>query len=173
MRAHTNKLKITEVFEIRLRITHISEITKLAKHHKITLTWVTRLCLFKLIEQYNSIIGKVMLANTQEKEDLRVTKQQMKKLHRHQLCLYGKDAIRVRFLAAQLGITITQLVRIALVLYLGTLKGYICKSSLVEIGIKFVIDVMEKLNGYIKISFEPEDYWPFRPCLEGKLFFGT
>jgi len=171
MKAPTNKLKITEIFEIRIRMEQIKEIANLSKKHKVTLSWITRVCLFMLLDKYAHLSPSIQLANVEEKEDLLDTKEKKLKLHRHQLCLYGKDAIRVRFLAAELNFTITQLVRIALRLFTYSLSGKIDKSQLVEIGIKFVASVMEKLNNYTLIRFEADDYWPFRPCIVGKVLF--
>jgi len=169
MKVLANKLKITEIFEVRIRMEQMKEIVSLSKKHKITFSWVTRICLFKLLEQYTHLSLSIHLTNAEEKEDLLEVKEKKLKLHRHQLCLYGKDAIRVRFLASELGFTITQLVRIALRLFIHILSEKIEKKLLVEIGIKIVASVMEKLNNYTKIPFEVEDYWPFRPCAVGKV----
>jgi len=171
MKIQTNKLKINEVFEIRLRVEHMQKIFELAKMHKITLSWVTRICLFKLIRHCSDLKSKVQLVNAKEKEDLKNDKEKNIKLHRHSLCLYGSDSVRVRFLAADLGLTITQLVRIALVLFLKGLSIYIDKDILVKTGVKLVVSVMEFLNSYKKNLFVEVDYWPFRPCYNGRSMF--
>jgi len=171
MRVPHNKLKISEVFEIGLRIDHMREIVKLAKMHKVTLSWITRVCIFRLIEDYENRMPEIQLGDAAEKEDLQEAKEKRQGLHRHMLCLYGKDSVRIRYLASKLRLTITQFVRIALILFISTLSVVIDKKVLVEIGIKFVVSIIENLNNYTKIWFEQEDYWAFKPCFGGRLFF--
>jgi len=167
MLVQKNKLKITEVFEISLRIDQWQKIGRLAKKHKITFSWVvTRLCLFKLLAQYNDIPRDIQLANASEKSELKKSKEKSESPHRHMLCLYGQDSIRIRFLAAYLGMTITQLVRVALFLFLEKLGNLHDKEALVLRGIKLIAVVMENRHSYTKVPFELKDYWPYRPPIE-------
>jgi len=166
MRAQPNKLKVTEQLEIRIRIEHWQNIVQMAKKHRITFTWVTRLCLFRLLDKWKNLDKEILLANLEEKEAMQKSKEKCERLHRHILCLYG-DEIRVRFLAAKLGLTITQLVRIAIILFIASLVDPIERAELVKQGVKVVASVMEFHDNYTKVFFVEGDYWPFRPCFQG------
>lgn len=107
---------ITGVFEILIPNEMWGKIEKAQrKHVKFTYSWIVRYSLFRLLKQ-KKFWRKFKFVKLKA-EDKTVSKNR-KACHRHSLCLYGDDHIRLKILAAELGIPISVLVRVALQWYL-------------------------------------------------------
>lgn len=79
--------------------------------------------------------------------------------HRHRLCLYGEDELYIRLAAAQLGCSMTHLVRLAIEKYaMGTSLRVVNTPFFYWLGIKTVRVVELPTISFEKIHFEFKPY---------------
>jgi len=166
MKVKENRWNISDVFEVRISVDVWRRIKAAAEINGKTYTWITRYCLFQLI--YKS---DWRWTDQMELIHLDLKEQNVVEIHRHMLCLYGDDALNLRCAAAQLGLTINQLVRISIALYLIRVeKGIATKTDLFWYGIKlckkltyinrplnlkqFSLDIRREI-----LNFSKGDYW--------------
>lgn len=103
---------ITGVFEILIPNELWEKITTAQrKHVKFTFSWITRYSLSRLVGR-NKFWARAKFADLL-REDKRSSKRR-NVCHRHLICLYGDDYKRLKIFSAEIGISISALVRIAL-----------------------------------------------------------
>lgn len=163
MKVDKNKIGVTDVFEIQMRVDMWVKIADCAKRHDVTFSWVTRFCLFEVLKKYADVLNEIELQNYLEKDNLLHDKEQKRRLHRHKLCLHGNDAVHVRFVAHKLGLTISQLLRVCVRMYIQLLFAPIERSYLVQNGIKFLESVVEKHDRFTKTKFDSGKFRRYSP----------
>jgi len=159
MKVQLNKLKVTNIFDVSLAGIQWSKVKELRNLHEVSYSWVVRLCLFKFVAMNGEWNDQLKQANYEETK-LRQNKNNIN--HRHKLCLYGDDALQVRVIAYKLGLTVTQLVRLSLQMYIHELYCKISKDYLVNFGIKILKTVMDYRYNLLKRPFSRETYRPYR-----------
>ena len=94
------------------------KLTLIAKQRKVSYSTVARYCVFRLIEQKELKMNEAWLdLHAQNRASLA----EENAIHRHLVCLYGEDVVMLRLAAIRLRISVSALIRLALVLYLPTL----------------------------------------------------
>ncbi len=171
MRAASNMFHVDEIFEIRLLPECWQKVQSTAFKHNLTYSWIVRLCLFRLCESELSRDKEMNLLNRKIRFKY-LTNQ--KPLHRHQLCLFGTDGLHLRMLAASLGFTISQLVRIALEMYLDEIiidlkngLDVVSKGTKIfqrGVGIKKRVTKFHNKETILQ-AFPADWYWPFKPII--------
>ena len=160
------KTEIKNVWEVRMDLSTWKNIQSTAKIHSKSYSWIVRYCVFQLAHRKN-LRWKARMENLHNK----IKKNTAKNIHRHQLCLYGDDEILLRNSAILLGITVSQLIRISIAMFLDrVLKSKVSKKNFFYRGIK----VFSEIKSFRSIKnnlitmyfhslkpFKPEDYWGF------------
>lgn len=130
---------IEDIWEVHLIAAIWKKLTQIAKQRKVSYSTVARYCVFRLVEQKNLKMTEVLQEmHTQNK----VRQAQEKAAHRHLMCLYGEDVVLLRLAAIRLRISVSALIRLALVLYLPYLamenrsNGIVNPEELFFLGIK-------------------------------------
>lgn len=136
-----SKVAIDNVLEIRVDNEVWKRIMLVSEAKKKSYSWVVRYCLFRLIKR--NLPTK--RAPSRNFPGMGATSTP---LHRHRLCLYGNDELYIRMTAALHKITMTSLVRWALLSHLSRLErtlhrfdGRFHELSLYWLGIKHYTDV--------------------------------
>jgi len=160
------KTEIKNIWEVRIDLLTWDKIIRAARFRKKTYSWIVRYCVFELARKKD-------LRWTKRLKDshIRIKNTVKSNQHRHMLCLYGADEIFLRNSALMLGITVTQLIRIALDVFLNrVLEGKTSKENLFKNGIKLFSKInafrsMKKKNLAMVFhnyyTFMPENYWGF------------
>ncbi len=130
------------------------------------MSWLARYCIFRLVhkkkinrEEFQAMVGDIKASQTPFRE-----------LGRFYVCFYGEDILWVKMQASALGVTVSMLIRVALLRYLVTLESERAVPwwRLFWYGIKLNKQVLlERLRSHQVIvqeflnskSFLPEDYW--------------
>jgi len=160
------KEEIKNIWDVHLDV-HIWENVKYAAEiHSRSFSWIVRYCVFQLVLKKNiRWTSKMSILHENIKKNM------PKKTHRHQLCLYGNDEILLRNTAMQLRISVSQLIRIALCMFLDrVLKKKVSKENLFWYGIKIIYEIKDFRSLKNKIlamdfrsfkSFSVNQYWGF------------
>ena len=160
------KTEIKNVWAVNLDVSVWEKIQIAAKIHSRSYSWIVRYCVFQLAHRKN-------LRWTSRMKDIHRNIKQHKSvdIHRHQLCLYGEDELLLRSSAVLLGITVSQLIRISLEMFLDRiLKGKVSRKIFFFRGIKLISSIKEfrsMKNNFIAMyfhSYKPfsqEEYWGF------------
>jgi hypothetical protein len=142
--------------EIKLDYKTWERVVKIAGKRKVSYSWVVRYVLFRLIKCKSNNIPDI-IRNTS-----------MEKIHRHKMCLYGKDELLIRMTAALWGCSMTRLVQIALIRNLWRLEceteGKFHRISFYWLGIKMYngVKIHNKTPGNIYLQLTPfpkSAYW--------------
>jgi len=177
-------VQIDSVLEIRLCPETWNKIKWIAAMRNRSYSWVVRYALFRTIKRkrFHDFIqgtGPTKLAEKfyQINKDTRRRKKESGEKHRHKLCLYGEDELYIRITAAQMGCTMTHLVRLALEYRLnemllktsflsriGRPRGRFSKATWYWLGIKnFAGREFPNCTTYSKyfqfISYPKSEYW--------------
>ena len=172
MKASANRLKIEDVFEIRLTQLTWQQIRQNAIKQRLSYSWIVRLCLFKLQTEASVRDSEIELLHQKLKAAYGTNQQ---KLHRHQLCLYGSDGAYLRLLAHSLGFTISQLVRIAIAKYLDQVITELAQGyDVVKQGTKIFRKISNLKQAVMKFHnkqlyfehFLETSYWPYVPLID-------
>jgi hypothetical protein len=160
------------------------------KGGRCTFSWITRYCVFRLMRKKNLRMRQAMKIHS---ERIKTRQKSAEKHHRHILCLYGDDEKLLRLAAMQLGITVSQFIRLALVWFLPKIENSIVKwEHIFYHGTKicryfdFTRTNRYKIPFYDKIFYEkwsPLEWWgrpdvtipiPYTPSMEDiqKMFEG-
>ncbi len=163
--------KIREIFEIRLPKEIWLRLRDAATRKRKTLSTITRYCTFMLAERSSlrRTRGIEKLIH-KDKQDYR----RSELLHRHMLCLYGDDAQFLRLTAMKLQVSVSCLVRIALLIFLRQfdMESHSHRSpsepELFWRGIKRFVKLLYDPTNYgslpcarafLLLSFPPEMRW--------------
>jgi len=163
---HWAKIEIKNVWEVHLDSSIWEKIVLAAEIHSKTYSWIVRYCVFQLTNQKKIIWTKrIMKIHDNYKNS------EFKNKHRHMLCLYGDDEVLLRNSALILGISVSQLIRISIALYLSRLlKKQVSKEDLFWYGIKLfssISNFRSLKNNFIAMDFHshkpfsPNEYWGF------------
>ncbi|MBV6492435.1 MAG: hypothetical protein LDLANPLL_00428 [Turneriella sp.] len=118
-------VKIANVLEVHLSLRQWARIIALAASRKKTFSTMTRYCVLRLARKEH-LRWTPVLRKTREK--LKEEMQNVGKVHRHVMCLYGEDEMLVRLASMRLRITMSAFIRLALDLFLERLamekQGY-------------------------------------------------
>ncbi|AFM13481.1 hypothetical protein Turpa_2842 [Turneriella parva DSM 21527] len=163
--------KIEDIWEVRLAEPLWNRIGRSSRKYGVSFSEISRYCVFRLAEKGCGLKKerfKKILA------DLRETHACKAALHRHMVCFYGEDIKLVRLAALEMGVTVSTLVRLALMLYLPRLEMEIHNEKAVTaqelfwLGIKRWIQVAQtKINNlgvptfrhFSFSSFPPTNWW--------------
>ncbi|MDH5716973.1 MAG: hypothetical protein OEZ22_04990 [Spirochaetia bacterium] len=160
------KTEIKNIWEVLLDEAIWKNVKLAAKIHNRSYSWIVRYCIFQLANKKNPRWTKNMLGI---REKLRARKPKIK--HRHQLCLYGVDELLIRNSAIFLGVTVSQLIRISIFMFLNRLlKKKVSQENLFWYGIKLFSNINKfrsLKNNSIAMDFHnykiflPSEYWGF------------
>ncbi len=129
---------IEDLWEVHLASTIWEKITSLAREQKVSYSTIARYCIFRFVEQKDLKMDKKYLRlHKQNKMNMA----EEKAMHRHLVCLYGEDVVLLRLTAMRLKISVSALIRLALVLYLPRLamenqSSKVTAEELFYLGIK-------------------------------------
>ncbi len=157
---HPYRPFVDSILEIRLCQDTWKKVQQVARIKNSSYSWVVRYALFRLIKRsnmrryLNSLHRTFGRHTIQETDKLLVLNEFARQRrfrsdlkHRHRLCLYGADEVFIRLAAAQMGCTMTHLVRLALEFYLDRMLGSLGVKSRARqafwywLGIKVTQDV--------------------------------
>ncbi|MDH5721299.1 MAG: hypothetical protein OEZ13_11900 [Spirochaetia bacterium] len=160
------KTEIKNVWEVRMDLSLWNKIVCASKVRKKTYSWIVRYCVFELAKVKKLRWTKSML---NIHENIKSSKKDAQ--HRHMLCLYGADEMLLRNSALILGVTVTQLVRISLLMFIDRLvKGKTSDKRLFWFGIKLFSEIcvlrsmkdnMLAMVFHSHRKFSREEYWGF------------
>ena len=109
---------IEDVWEVHLVGAIWRYLAEIARRRKVSYSTIARYCIFRLAEQKNlKMTSSWQAVHQKNKAQIAGSGQ----LHRHLVCLYGEDVVLLKLAAIRLGITVSALIRLALVLYLPCL----------------------------------------------------
>ena len=130
---------IEDVWEVHLISAVWKKLTQIAKQRKVSYSTVARYCIFSFVEQKELKMKKAWLGlHAQNRASLA----KENAIHRHLVCLYGEDVVMLRLAAIRLQISVSALIRLALVLYLPSLAmenhstQFVNSEELFYLGIK-------------------------------------
>lgn len=164
--------RIEDIWEVRLPKTLALQLKRVARQRKVTLSQISRYCIFRIAEREN-LAGKKYFKTALE-QSRRSTKESPTH-HRHLVCFYGEDVKLVRLAALNWGISVSALIRLALWIYLPCLvmaihnKHYVSPNELFWRGIKrWLVIPLKSLNTcnlpterrYLFSGFPPTHWWP-------------
>jgi hypothetical protein len=109
-------VKISDLWEVRLRSDQWQSITTLARARRCTYSQITRYCIFRLLRMQN-LRWLPLLQSA--RSVVKIGKGD--KCHRHLVCFYGEDAIEMQLVALRLRVSVSELIRIAIYLCLPRL----------------------------------------------------
>ena len=167
MKAIGNIVFADEIYEIRFLQSTWQNIRKQAELHELTYSWIVRLCLFRFLRTLKRD-ARMHQAHRSVRFKLAMNEQP---LHRHMLCLYGRDGDHLRVVAARFGLSITQFVRIAVELELEQVSLELTQGlDVVRHGTKIFMalsgiekPVMEFHNRQVEFKhYRPGFYWAFK-----------
>ena len=143
---YNRKVIITHIWEVKINRDLWTRINCVAKSQKVTCSWITRYCIFRLARKgkiaWKKPVTRLYNKIYHEKYD--------KDIHRHLVCLYGEDEQIIRMTAMSLGITVSALIRIALHWFLRKLeRNLVNQLQLFWFGIKFCKQI-QKINTFPK-----------------------
>jgi len=118
-----SKLEISSLWEVHLEEDLWQKIKIVAKEHKASFSWITRYCVFRLARKKNLSMRKAMEIHNKK---IKIHQKSVTH-HRHLMCLYGSDEKLLRIAAMQLGMTVSQMIRLALHWFLPKLEKKITK----------------------------------------------
>lgn len=169
--APKTKSGVRDIWEIRLDKTIKARLRALARRRRCTMSWLARYCIFRLVhkkiihmEEFHAMV-----------DEIKATRPSFRELDRFYVCFYGNDILWIKMQASTLGVTVSMLVRVALLRYLGTLESERAVPwwRLFWYGIKinkhitctrqrrYGVIVQEFLNSK---SFGRDDYWEIPPA---------
>ncbi|MDH5721481.1 MAG: hypothetical protein OEZ13_12820 [Spirochaetia bacterium] len=160
------KEEIQNIWNVHLNVHIWENVTLAAQMHSKSYSWIVRYCVFQL-----ALKKDIRWSNRLKMIHENIKENPPEKSHRHQLCLYGNDEILLRNSAIVLGITVSQLIRISIAMFLDRLlKKKVSKEDLFWYGIKIVLKIKNFRSLKNKVlamdfrSFEPyslNQYWGF------------
>ncbi|MDH5716456.1 MAG: hypothetical protein OEZ22_02325 [Spirochaetia bacterium] len=160
------KIEIKNVWEVRMDLLLWDKVIRTAKLRKKTYSWIVRYCVFELARKKS-----LRWTEKLQQIDKEIKSKKSENQHRHMLCLYGDDEFLLRNSALILGITVSQLIRIALELFLNrVLNGKTSDKNLFWRGIKLFAQIkifrsLKKNNiamvFHSYIIVEKKQYWGF------------
>ncbi|MDH5717592.1 MAG: hypothetical protein OEZ22_08120 [Spirochaetia bacterium] len=161
------KAKIKNIWEVHIDLSTWKNIKLAANMHNKSYSWIVRYCVFRLTNKKNLI-----MTNTIKKKNELLKRLKNNKKHRHLLCLYGDDELLLRNSALLLGISVSQLIRISITMFLGKiLNKKVSKEDLFWYGIKIFAKIKifrsDKRNSIVMEfhnykKFLIENYWGFQ-----------
>ncbi len=157
---------IHDIWEVRLDKKIIERLRRLAIQRRTTMSWLARYCIFKLVHKKKIHINKFH----EMVDEFRADRPPFRELGRFYICFYGDDILWVKMKAGQLGVTVSMLVRVALLRYIDSLEGVqrVPAWRLFWYGLKFnkTVDIHRQRNHrslvkefLISRSFSLEDFW--------------
>jgi len=136
----TLKYPIDYVWQVRISQKVWDRIVAVAVKKKTTYSWIVRYCTFRLCCTADLKWNDGLLDAFEQ-----IKPEKAGKTHRLQLCLYGHDVKIIQMIANMLEISISDLIRIALYLYLKLLEeDKVEESDFYWNGIKLVSCVIPK-----------------------------
>jgi len=128
------KEEIRNVWDVHLDVQIWDNIKYAAEIHSRSFSWIVRYCVFQL-----ALKKSIRWSNKLKTIHENIKKNPPEKTHRHQLCLYGEDELLLRYAAIQLRISVSQLIRICIAMFLDRLvKKKVSKENLFWYGIKII-----------------------------------
>ena len=168
----------TEIWEVVLDHDTWFKIVKYAKVLGVTKSWVVRLCLKDFLKsekvEHNDSLFEAF-------EQVKGTS--YRNGHRHLLCLYGEDELKLRLVAARLRMNVSNLIRTALKLNLNPSLLDTTRTNLVADGVKINKTVKCDTKGFSHgltgtydrfhfAEFPRKDYRDFRPIRKLGVSYG-
>ena len=125
MRANATHTKfgrgqIRDIWETILPYAWVKKIQRIATKKKVSMSWVARFCVFRLIQRDLENFTGVFC---DELESIREEMRGSSNRKRFFICFYGEDELYLRIFARKAGLTVSMLVRLALYLFLHLLDG--------------------------------------------------
>lgn len=166
---------INDVWEVRLPRSLFESIQHIARRRKVSYSTITRYCVFRLASHENLRLRRLF---QRAQAAIRQSQLEASAIHRHMVCLYGEDVKWLKIAAMALGVSVSELIRIALWLYLPLVamdthsKKHVSARELFWRGIKHWLCIHLKplnlfrapaIRQYTFASFLPQHWW--RPVL--------
>ena len=163
--------RVRDIWEIRLDKTIKDRLRLLAQKRRCTMSWLARYCIFRLV--HKKIIHRQEFQTIVD--EIKATRPPFRELDRFYVCLYGNDILWIKMQASTLGVTVSMLVRVALLRYLSTLASERAVPwwRLFWYGIKInkqIIFYRKRQHGVVvkeflnSNPFEKNDYWKIPPA---------
>ncbi len=165
-------VQITEIWEVRISQALFGKIRQLAAQRHVSYSSITRYCVFRLIApartQWQPLWRRAF-------DSMRAANKAPTPMHRHMVCFYGEDIKLLQLAALNLRISVSDLIRIALWLYLPRLtmeihsRKHVTDQVLYSNGIKRFLRIQPKAHNLLHIpairqytcaSFLPWHWWP-------------
>ncbi|MDH5721059.1 MAG: hypothetical protein OEZ13_10685 [Spirochaetia bacterium] len=163
---HWAKEEIKNIWNVHLDVYLWENVKLAAQMHSKSFSWIVRYCVFQVTLKKN-----IRWTNKMNILHKSIKKNASKITHRHQLCLYGCDEILLRNAAIQLKISVSQLIRISLCMFLDRLlKKKVSKENLFWYGIKIIYEIKDFRSVKNKIlamhfrsfkAYSDYQYWGF------------
>ncbi|MDH5717053.1 MAG: hypothetical protein OEZ22_05390 [Spirochaetia bacterium] len=163
---HWAKEEIKNVWDVHLNVHVWENIIIAAEIHSRSFSWIVRYCVFQLLLKKN-----IRWTNNLKIIHENIKKNISEKTHRHQLCLYGQDELLLRNTAIQLRISVSQLIRISIAMFLDRLlKKKVSKENFFWYGIKIIFEINDfrsMKNNILAMDFRSfklfsvNQYWGF------------
>ncbi|MDH5718323.1 MAG: hypothetical protein OEZ22_11905 [Spirochaetia bacterium] len=161
------KTEIKNVWEVHLDTFIWKKIKLAAKINRKTYSWIVRYCAFQLAKKKNlRWTTNIIKISKRLREQNNIIK------HRHMLCLYGDDEFLLRNSALILRVSVSQLVRISIAMFIERLlKEKVSKDNLFWYGIKLYATIKRfrsiknnnvAMDFHSHIKFLVEEYWGFQ-----------
>ncbi len=161
---------VSDIWEIRLDKELIATIRKLARQRGVTMSWLARYCIFRLV--HKKIIHKEKFQDIVD--EIRATRPPFRELGRFYLCLYGDDILWIKMQAQQMNVTVSMLIRVALLRYMASLgnERAIPWWRLFWYGLKLnkQVEIHRQRANRCHVQeflncrpFDPKEYWKIPP----------
>lgn len=165
-------VKISNLWEVRVSAYLWRVLETIAKKRRCSYSTITRYCVFRLIEQQNLRMTPLYMATLIE---VRYDLQAPAALHRHIVCLYGDDEVLLRMAAMRLGTSVSNVIRLALWLYLPRVAMEIHSHKSVSLQMLFWRGIkrwrqirceaintlgIPTLRIFSFSNFSPHEWWP-------------
>lgn len=150
-------VRVDAIWEVLLPPEWVNKIRYLAKKRKVTMSWIVRYCIFRLLRRRKLALSpteQTMLEKIQAEmrlhrsRTMRYYSTNKTLFHRLQVCFYGEDEKWLRLAALELEISVSMLIRFAIYRYFAGLENEkaIPYWRLFWMGIKFTAKLTFQRN---------------------------
>ncbi len=164
--------QVTDVWEVKLPQSTADMLRTTATKRRCSYSNITRYCAFRLAEKQNLNWRPIIV---QARREVSRNGPHPQKKYRHMVCFYGQDIRLIKLAALALDISVSEFIRIALLLYLPKLvmdnhnRRHISDAELLWLGIKRWLNIpISALNNaqqphirrFLFSAFPPAHWWP-------------